>query len=138
VRRPTLTSEVRDLLDALHDGKLSLDELAERFRQRKWPRRSSPPARTYRELALEQLQDPEPYVPNSYDDVAAAYHLGRLTSEQYAVLTQAMADAQRSEDDGNHDLVELLAHPSRNPTRSWNGRAEEPDGRQRASGWVTA
>ncbi len=86
------------MLEALHDGKMSLEEVAERFRTRKWPRRSKPPARTYRELALEQLGDPEPYEPNSYDDVAAAYHSGRLTDAQYAVLAQAIADAQKGED----------------------------------------
>jgi hypothetical protein len=95
-----MTSEVRGLLDALYDGTMSLEEVAELFRSRKWPRRSNPPARTYRELALEQLQDPEPYEPNSYDDLVAAYHLGRLTDDQYAVLAEAMADAQRAEDAG--------------------------------------
>jgi hypothetical protein len=94
-----MVSEVRQLLDALHDGTLMLDEVAENFRARTWPRPKPPPT-SYEELAREELEDPEPYVPNSYDDVALAYHQGRLTNEQYAVLAEAMADAQRAEDAG--------------------------------------
>ncbi len=92
-----MTSEVRQLLDALYDGRMTLDELAQRFRSRKWPQAKPAPS-SYADLAAEELQDPEPYVPNSYDDVALAYHQGRLTDEQYAVLAQAMADAQKGED----------------------------------------
>ena len=53
------------------------------------------------ELAAAELEDPEPYIPGSYDDVAAAYHGGRLTDEQYAVLSEAIAEAQRAEDAGD-------------------------------------
>jgi len=93
-----MTNEVRSLLDALHEGTMSLDEVAQRFKDRKWPRRSEPRPTTYREAAAAELRDPDPYLPGSYDDVVAAYDLGRLTDEQYAVLAAAIADAQRSED----------------------------------------
>ena len=36
-------SEVTDLLTALRDGSMSLDEVAQRFRERRWPRRQTPP-----------------------------------------------------------------------------------------------
>lgn len=93
-----MTNEVRGLLDALHEGTLSLDEVARRFRDRKWPGRNEPRPTTYREAAAAELQDPDPYLPGSYDDVVAAYDLGRLTDEQYAVLAAAIAEAQRAED----------------------------------------
>jgi len=48
--------------------------------------------------AIEELQDPDPYIPGSYDDVVAAYDLGHLTDAQYAVLVDAIAAAQRTED----------------------------------------
>src|SRR6266568_92774 len=74
-----MTNEVIDLLDALYRGEMTLDAVAQRFRDRKWPRRRRPQPTTHLELAAAELEDPEQYVPGSYDDVAAAYHRGRLT-----------------------------------------------------------
>jgi hypothetical protein len=93
-----MSNEVRDLLDALHEGTIRLDEVAQRFKARKWPHRSEPRPTTYREAAAAELQDPDPYLPGSIDDVVAAYDLGRLTDEQYGVLAAAVAEAQRAED----------------------------------------
>jgi hypothetical protein len=93
-----MSNEVTDLLSALHDGTMSVDDVARRFRERQWPRRDTTWPTTYRELAARAQEDPEPYVPGSFDDVAAAFHRGDLTSEQYQALAQAMADSMRAED----------------------------------------
>lgn len=97
---PDMADEVNELLDALYAGGKSLDEVAQRFRERTWPRRRRPPPRSYDELAARELEDPDPLVPGSFDDVSIAYHRGRLTDEQYAVLSEAVAAAKRAEDEG--------------------------------------
>ena len=93
-----MTNEVEDWLKALHEGNLTLEEVAQLFRDRKWPGRRRQEAATYLELAARELEDPDPYIPGSYDDVAAAYHRGQLTDVQYSVLTEAMAASKRAED----------------------------------------
>jgi len=89
-----MSNEVRDLLDALNAGTMTLEEVAQRFRTRKWPDRAEPSTASRIELAAE-LEDPDPYIPGSYDDVVAAYDLGRLSDDQYAVLAEAIAEGQR-------------------------------------------
>lgn len=93
-----MTTEVTDLLNALYDGTMSLDEVAQRFRDRSWPRRKTPLPTTYLELAAAAQEDPEPSVANSFDDVDAAYYQGRISDDQYEVLAQAMAESMRAED----------------------------------------
>lgn len=93
-----MRNEVTELLDALHEGAMSVDEVARRFRQRTWPRRLTSEPNSYLEMAAAEMQDPEPYVPGSYDDVAAAYHSGRLSDADYAVLVEAIADSKRADD----------------------------------------
>jgi hypothetical protein len=95
-----MTTEVADLLAALRDGTLSLDEVAERFRHRSWPRRATHPAESYLDLAAAAQQDPEPSVSGSFDDVDSAYHRGKITDDQYDVLVKAMAESMRAEDEG--------------------------------------
>jgi hypothetical protein len=94
-----MTNEVIDLLIALRDGTMTIDDVASRFRERSWPRRKRPPTTTYLDLAIHAQEDPEPYLPGSFDDVAAAFHRGDLSSTQYGVLVQAMADSVRAEDE---------------------------------------
>jgi hypothetical protein len=101
-----MSNEVTDLLDAVRDGTLSIDEVARRFRERSWPRRTDPPRRSDLDLAIEAQQDPEPFVSGSYDDVAAAYHRGDLTIEQYDVLANAIADSKKAEDRRNAESGE--------------------------------
>jgi hypothetical protein len=72
--------------------------VASRFRDRSWPRRSKPQTASYLELAARAQEDPDPYLPGSFDDVAAAYHRGDLSNEQYEVLARAMAESMRAED----------------------------------------
>ena len=93
-----MSTEVTALIDALRDGTLTLDQVAERFRQRSWPRRSTALPTSYLERATAAEEDPEPYVPDSFDDVVAAYDLGRVTDEEYAVLSEAVAQSERAED----------------------------------------
>jgi hypothetical protein len=93
-----MTSEVTDLLAALRDGTMSLDEVAQRFRARSWPRRSKPRPTTYLELATQAQEDPEPEIPGSFDEVNHAFFRGELSKEDYNVLAQAMAESKRAED----------------------------------------
>jgi hypothetical protein len=93
-----MSNEVTDLLDAVRDGTMSIDDVARRFRERSWPRRRYPAHNSDLDIAIEAQQDPEPYIPGSYDDVAAAYHRGDLTIEQYDILAHAIADSKEAED----------------------------------------
>lgn len=93
-----MTSDVTDLITALREGSMSLDEVASRFRVRSWPRRKKTAPATYLELAAAAQQDPDPYVPGSFDDVLAAYDRGELSREQYRVLAEAVAESKRAED----------------------------------------
>lgn len=89
------TSEVNDLISALSSGNLTLDEVADRFRARSWPRTRRQTAETALQWA--EQQDPQPDVPGSYDDLTGAYDRGALTAEQYDVLSDAVADSIRAE-----------------------------------------
>jgi hypothetical protein len=91
------STEVTDLLVALRAGAISLDEVAQRFREREWPDAAAPDTRTYLELATAAQQDPEPDVPGSFDDVLAAYDRGEISREQYRTLAHAVADAINAE-----------------------------------------
>jgi hypothetical protein len=93
-----MTSEVMELIAALRDGSMSLDEVASRFRERSWPRRRKAAPATYLEMAAAAQEDPTTYVPGSFDDVTAAYHRGDLSDEQYEALADAMAESKRAED----------------------------------------
>jgi hypothetical protein len=93
-----MTNEVVDLLEALHDGTLTLEDVAQRFRERRWPRRRPREHNSYTEMAAAELSDPEPYLPGSYDDVAAAYHAKKISRDQFRILSDAVAEAQHAED----------------------------------------
>jgi len=93
-----MSSDIQDLIGALRDGSMTLDQVAERFRQRSWPRRTAPLPATYLERAAAAQQDPEPYRPGSFDDVAAAHQEGRLSDDEYEVLSEAAAESKRAED----------------------------------------
>jgi hypothetical protein len=91
-----MSNEVRDLIEALSSGSMTLEQVAQRFRERTWPSTRPPPPASYLELAAAALQDPEPLVPGSFDDVEAAYARGELTRDQYRVLAEAVADSIRA------------------------------------------
>lgn len=91
------TSEVMDLIGALTSGDMTLNEVAERFRHRSWAHTRRPLPQSYPELAAQAQLDPKPDVPDSYDEVTAAYDRGELTAEQYDVLSDAVAESIRAE-----------------------------------------
>jgi hypothetical protein len=93
-----MTSEVSEMIRALRDGTMTLDQVAQQFRERKWPRRRRKPSASYLELAARAQEDPEPYDPESFDDVTAAYHRGELSDREYDTLAKAMAESKRAED----------------------------------------
>ena len=98
-----MSNEVTDLIAALRDGSMSLDQVAQQFRERSWPRRRKPVPATYLEMAAAAQEDPEPYVPGSFDDVLAAYDRGDLSRAQYRALAEAVAESLRAEDQREGD-----------------------------------
>jgi hypothetical protein len=93
-----MSTEVTDLITALRNGTMTLDQVAQQFRQRTWPRRTTPEPTTYLELAAAAQQDPEPDVPGSIDEVTAAYDRGELDRFQYRTLAEAIAESINAED----------------------------------------
>ena len=81
-------SAVIAMLAAYRDGLMSLDDLSLEFRARRWPQVPDvcPPEL---EQARDAIDDPEPYVPGSFDDVVLAYDLGWLSAADYDVLATA-------------------------------------------------
>jgi hypothetical protein len=93
-----MTSEVIDLIAALRNGTMTLQDVAESFRARSWPRRAAPSPISYLELATRAQQDPDPYIPDSFDDVDRAYQRGQISDDEYDVLVEAMSESMRAED----------------------------------------
>jgi hypothetical protein len=81
-------SAVTAMLVSYRDGRLSLDDLSLEFRARRWPQVPDvcPPEL---EQARDAIDDPEPYVPGSFDDVVLGYDLGWLSDADYDVLAAA-------------------------------------------------
>ncbi len=81
-------SAVTAMLVSYRDGQLSLDDLTLEFRARRWPQVPDvcPPEL---ERARDAIDDPEPYVPGSFDDVVLGYDLGWLSDADYDVLAIA-------------------------------------------------
>jgi hypothetical protein len=86
-----MSSEISELIAALQDGSMTLDQVEDQFRQRAWPPRSAPAPATYLDLATAAQQDPPPDVPESFDEVTAAYDRGELTRAAYRRLAAAAA-----------------------------------------------
>ena len=81
-------SAVITMLTSYREGRISLDDLSLEFRARRWPRIPDvcPPEL---EPAREAIDDPEPYVPGSFDDVVLAYDLGWLSAADFDILAVA-------------------------------------------------
>jgi hypothetical protein len=93
-----MSSEVKDLIAAFRNGTMTLEEVAQRFRERSWPRTRTHEKQTYLEHAAASQEDPEPDIPGSFDDVVAAYDHGELSHSQYRTLAEAAAEGMRQED----------------------------------------
>jgi hypothetical protein len=91
-------SEVTDLITRLRDGTMTLEEVAQRFRERSWPDKPVPRPATAEELFRLAEQDPEPNLEGSVDDFYAARQRGLVTDEEYTVLAQAISEGIRSDD----------------------------------------
>ena len=92
-----MSSEVSELIAALRNGAVSLEEVAQRFRERSWPRARGSDPQTYLELAAAAQEDPEPLLSGSFDEVAAAYRRGELSQPDYRLLAEAAAEGMRRE-----------------------------------------
>jgi hypothetical protein len=103
-----MTSEVTELIAALRSGHMTLDQVAERFRQRSWPDAASPEPESYQDGAARALDDPDPYVPGSFMDVLAAFDRHDLTLDEYEVLAEAAAEGM--EKPGRHRAVPGVAN----------------------------
>jgi hypothetical protein len=95
------STEVANLIEALRSGTLTLEEVAQKFRERTWPRAMPPAPRTASERAGQW--DPPPYVAGSVDDLTASYDRGELTWEQYRTLAEAVADSINAEYEARED-----------------------------------
>ncbi len=91
------SSEVSELIVALRAGTLTLDEVADQFRRRNWPRTRSQQPRSYPSMAAAAQADPGVSVPGSIDDLTAAYDRGEISRQQYRTLAHAVADAINNE-----------------------------------------
>jgi hypothetical protein len=91
-------SEVTGLLASYKAGELTLSELAELFRNRSWPR-TAPSFRpsSSLEMAARAQEDPGPDVPDSFDDVEAAFFRHELSTEEYELLRSAVVEALDAE-----------------------------------------
>ena len=83
-------SEITTLLAAYVCGQRSLEDLVWEFRARRWPP-VPPVCPPGLEAAAPAIDDPEPYVPGSFDDVVFAYDLGKITDAGYQALAIAAA-----------------------------------------------
>ncbi len=81
-------SAVTAMLVSYRDGLLTLDDLTLEFRVRRWPVVPDvcPPELDQARAAID---DPQPYVPGSFDDVVLGYDLGWLSDADYDVLATA-------------------------------------------------
>jgi hypothetical protein len=93
-----MTNEVAEILDALHAGTLTTEDVARRFRSRKWPRRQREAVDSYAKILEGEISDPDIYIPGSFDDVIAAYDQQKIDREQLRILSEAVAESQRAED----------------------------------------
>ena len=83
-------NEITTLLAAYICGQRSLEDLVREFRARRWPP-VPPVCPPGLEAATAAIDDPEPYVPGSFDDVVLAYDLGKITDADYQALAIAAA-----------------------------------------------
>jgi hypothetical protein len=96
-----VSSEVTELMVALKQGSISISEVARRFRERTWPTTRGPKPETYLERGVAAEADPDPLVPGSFDEVAAAYHRGDISIDDYRTLAEAAAESMQDNHERN-------------------------------------
>lgn len=82
---------VKELLEQLENGEITVDEVAGEFAFVEWPQ-------VDRKSTLEQIEaDPDPDVPpeGGFIEVSQAYADGRIDDTQYATLATAYNEAQQ-------------------------------------------
>jgi hypothetical protein len=89
-------SDVTDLIAAYSRGELTLDELAQRFRDRTWPPRRLSPSGLH-DAYKQETEDPEPIAEGSFDEVASAYLQGEISIDEYDVLARAVGQTGSSQ-----------------------------------------
>jgi hypothetical protein len=82
--------DVTGMIRSYLAGALTLDAICQRYRSRRWPAvPTACPAGL--ETAAPAIDDPEPYIPGSFDDVVRAYDLGWITDPDYEAFAAAAA-----------------------------------------------
>lgn len=88
-------SDVTDTLDQLVAGQITLDEVAEGFRTRAWPRRVRVETRDATDLFRLDSADPEDDPEGAFSEVAGYYARHLIDDQQYTVLAEAAAEAMK-------------------------------------------
>lgn len=88
-------SDVTDTLDQLIAGEVTLDEVADQFRARSWPRRERVETSDATGLFRLDAQDPEEDPEGAFSEVAGYYAMHRIDDQQYAALAEAAAEAMK-------------------------------------------
>ena len=96
-----MSTDVTELIDALKRGSISLSEVAQRFRERAWPSTRGPTPETHLDRSVAAAADPDPLIPGSFDEVAAAYHRGDISIDDYRILAEAAAESMRGKQKRN-------------------------------------
>jgi hypothetical protein len=86
---------VTRLLELYWRGGLELGALGREFQARRWPE-ALPACPAFMKDAAAAIDDPEPYLPGSFDDVVRAYDLGLLSDDEYAFLADAAVAERHS------------------------------------------
>jgi hypothetical protein len=91
---PVSTGGVTGMIRSYVSGVLTLDALCWKFRRRRWVAVPSA-CPVGLEAAAAAIDDPEPYVPGSFDEVVRAYDLGWISDSDYEALAAAAAASVR-------------------------------------------
>jgi hypothetical protein len=88
-------SDVTDALDRMIAGETTVEEVAEEFRARAWPRRERAETRDATDLYRLDASDPEEDPDGAFSEVAGYHAMHRIDDAQYAVLAEAAAEAMK-------------------------------------------
>jgi hypothetical protein len=87
-------SSVREILDGLADGTVTIEQAEQDFATREWP----VPAKAPLVNGLPDVTaDPEPDPPDSFADVCYAHSTGQIDDDTYARLARAASQGKNVE-----------------------------------------